>query len=88
MSESVEIVTRQNAERDRPTHRRCEEVAASQMTGAVRSLDYAVALVRATGRQAWLAEIEEIAANAKRVRDAMYAEQGPIELHGHRSTEG
>jgi hypothetical protein len=88
MSEATEIVTRQNAERDRPSHRRCEEVAASQMTGAVRSLGYAAALVRATGKQAWLAEIDEIAANAKRVRDAMYAEQGPIDQTGHRSTEG
>lgn len=79
MNEATEHITRHNAERERPSQRRCEEVAASQMTGAIRALGQAVALVRVTDKQAWLAEIEEIATSAKRVRDAMYAEQGPIQ---------
>ena len=79
MSESTEIITRQNAERSVPVHRRCEEAAGNQMTLAVRALGYAAALMRATDRQAWLAEIERLAAEAKRIRNAMYAEQGAIQ---------
>lgn len=78
MTASIEIITRQNAERSRLSHRRCEEVASSQMTAAVRALNNAVVLMKATDRQAWLAEIERVADDVKTIRDAMYAEQGPL----------
>jgi hypothetical protein len=87
MSEATEHITRHNAERERPSHRRCEEVAASQMTRAVRALGQAAALIRVTDKQAWLKEIEETAASAKRARDAMYAEQGPMETLGEGFSE-
>lgn len=79
MSESTEIVTRQNAERSAPVQRYCEEVAGRRMTEAVRVLGNAAALMKATDKQAWLAEIERLAAEAKRVRNAMYAEQGALQ---------
>jgi hypothetical protein len=77
--EATEIVTRQNAERSAPIQRHCEEVAGGEMTAAVRALGGAAALMRATDKQAWLAEIEKLGVEAKRIRDAMYAEQGPLQ---------
>jgi len=79
MSESTAIITLQNAERSAPVQRHCEEVAAGEMTAAVRALRSAALLMKATDKQAWLAEIERLGAEAKRIRDAMYAEQGAIQ---------
>jgi hypothetical protein len=79
MSESTEIITRHNAERSAPVQRHCEEVAGHQMTEAVRALGNAYALIRSTDRQPWLDEIDRLAAGAKRIRNAMYAEQGALQ---------
>ena len=68
-------VTRQNTGLDAPLQRHCEEVAGREMTGAVRALGSAAVLMRATDKQAWAAGIEKLAAEAKRILDAMYAEQ-------------
>jgi len=79
MSESTAIITQQNAAREVPSHRRCEEVAAKEMTVAVRALNNSRMLVESTDRQAWMGEIDKLFIEAKRIRDAMYREQGPLE---------
>lgn len=55
-----------------------EKTAAQQLTVCVRHLGFAEGLVKRTGRRAWLSEIERLAVEVKKVRDAMYAEQGPL----------
>jgi hypothetical protein len=79
MSKSTAIITQQNATREAPSHRRCEEVAAKEMTVAVYALNNSLALVKSTDRQAWMSEIDKLSMEAKRIRDAMYKEQGPLE---------
>lgn len=64
-----------NQERER----RCEEASATEMTKAVATLGMAYHFTRGTTKQAWATEIERLATEAKRVRDAMYAEQGPLQ---------
>ena len=63
----------------RDRERRCEETAGHETTRAVAALGIAHHYISGTTKQPWLAEIERLAVEAKRIRDAMYAEQGAMQ---------
>lgn len=74
MSEAPEIIRWHNT-----VQRHCQEVAGREMTAAVCALSRATFATKATDRRAWLAEIEHLAFEAKRIRDAIYKEQGALQ---------
>lgn len=65
--------------REEERQRRCEEQTTFEMTRAVAALSRARHFTGGTDKEAWAAGIERLAIEAKRVRDDLSRDQGPIQ---------